>query len=449
MSSDSPADPDSGTDGEAGEDAPLADRVEAALRRVRDPEADLSVFEAGFVEGIDVSDEGRVTIEADLREQDARTSEEVVNAMLHAVDGVEGATGVTVERVTASAGDEGGGVGDFDTVVAVASAKGGVGKSTVATHLACALASGSGAGNGTDDCNAGNGGARVGLFDADVHGPNAPALLDVSGPVHSSEEGNPLPVRTRGLEVMSVGLLESGAPLAWRGAMAHDAVSELFADTAWTNDDTLVVDLPPGTGDVVLTTLQEVPVDGVVVVTTPFHASVSDTRRTVELFRDNGIPVLGAVVNMSEVVCGCCGEPNDLFGTGSVEDSLADLAAELLVELPFSQALQETPAPGDVPAAATELAEGVTEALDSAGEVDAPADAVDLRDVHPEERRELVADRWAELDEGAAFVLVSDRDPAPVRGFLAEVSGVLPDEIRPFEVSRETPEAWVLRTEKP
>ena len=432
MSSDTPADQDPTADDESGETGSLADRVEAALRRVRDPEADLSVFEAGFVEGIDVSDEGRVTIEADLREQDARTSEEVVNAMLHAVDGVEGATGVTVERVTASTDEDGGGVGDFDTVVAVASAKGGVGKSTVATHLACALA----------------GDAQVGLFDADVHGPNAPALLDVSGPVHSSEEGNPLPVRTRGLEVMSVGLLESGAPLAWRGAMAHDAVSELFADTAWTNDDTLVVDLPPGTGDVVLTTLQEVPVDGVVVVTTPFHASVSDTRRTVELFRDNGIPVLGAVVNMSAVVCECCGEPNDLFGTGSVEDSLADLEADLLVELPFSQELQETPAPGDVPAAATGLAEAVTEALDSAGEVDAPADAVDLRGVHPEERRDLVADRWAELDEGAAFVLVSDRDPAPVRGFLADLSGVLPDEIRPFEVSRETPEAWVLRTEK-
>ncbi|MEF8855129.1 MAG: P-loop NTPase [Haloarculaceae archaeon] len=410
-------------------EAPLDDRVEAALRRVRDPEADISVFEAGFVEDIQVTDEGRVTLEADLREGDARTADEVVNAMLAAVDDVEAVEGVTVERVTASTGEDGGGVGGFDAIVAVASAKGGVGKSTVATHLACALSSD----------------AQVGLFDADVYGPNAPELLDVSGPVHSSEEGHPLPIRTAGLEVMSVGLMESGAPLAWRGAMAHDAVSELFDDTAWTNDDTLVVDLPPGTGDVVLTTLQEVPVDGVVVVTTPFHASVSDTRRTVELFRDNGIPVLGAVVNMREVVCETCGDPTELFGEGALDE----LAAETLVELPFSKELQGTPKPGAVPDAVTELAGAVRSAMETVGEVEVASGAVDLRGVHPEERRELVERQWVSLESGEEFALVSDRDPEPVRTFLAEVSGVLPGDIRPFEVTRETPDAWMLRAVKP
>jgi ATP-binding protein involved in chromosome partitioning len=134
------------------------------------------------------------------------------------------------------------GLADVERVIAVASAKGGVGKTTVATHLACALAS--------DD-------RDVGVFDADIHGPNVPGLLDVEGPIYSDDAGNALPVATGPLDVMSVDLMSEGAPLAWRGAMAHEALSDLFENTAWGDLDTLVVDLPPGTGDVILTTLQE------------------------------------------------------------------------------------------------------------------------------------------------------------------------------------------------
>ncbi|KAA9397974.1 DUF2249 domain-containing protein [Haloarcula sp. CBA1130] len=404
----------------------LTDRIEAALRDVRDPNADLSVFDAGFVENIDVAD-GEVTIEADLTALDGQTSTQVVQAMLHAVDDVDGVDSVHVERTTpTSEGDTG--VASFDHVVAVASAKGGVGKSTVATHLACALAA-------END---------VALFDADIHGPNVPELLDVSGPVHSSEEGNPLPVRVGGMDVMSVGLMESGAPLAWRGAMAHDALEDLFENTAWRNDEILVLDLPPGTGDVVLTTLQEVPVDGVVVVTTPFHASVSDTSRTVELFRDNDVPVLGTVVNMAEYVCDCCGEPNDLF-TG---DALADLDAEALAELPFSHDLQGTPAPGDVPDPVRDLGAAVSDALDTAGEVGVDPTA-DIRELPPQERKDVVRERFTALDSGESFVLVSDRDPTPVGQFLGRLAEAPREAFDPFEVRRETPEAWVLETVKP
>ncbi|GCF15530.1 iron-sulfur cluster carrier protein [Haloarcula mannanilytica] len=404
----------------------LTDRIETALRDVRDPNADLSVFDAGFVENIDAAD-GEVTIEADLTALDGQTSTQVVQAMLHAVDDVDGVESVHVERTTPTSEDHAS-VASFDHVIAVASAKGGVGKSTVATHLACALAADS----------------DVALFDADIHGPNVPELLDVSGPVHSSEEGDPLPVRTGDMDVMSVGLMESGAPLAWRGAMAHDALDDLFENTAWRNDDVLVLDLPPGTGDVVLTTLQEVPVDGVVVVTTPFHASVSDTSRTVELFRDNDVPVLGTVVNMAEYVCDCCGEPNDLF-TG---DALADLDADVLAELPFSHDLQGTPAPGDVPASVADLGDAVESALDTAGEVTVDP-TVDIRDLPPQERKDRVRERFTTLDSGESFVLVSDRDPTPVGQFLGRLAEAPREAFDPFEVRRETPEAWVLETVKP
>ncbi|KAA9410071.1 P-loop NTPase [Haloarcula sp. KBTZ06] len=404
----------------------LTDRIEAALQDVRDPNADLSVFDAGFVENIDAAD-GEVTIEADLTALDGQTSTQVVQAMLHAVDDVDGVDSVHVERTTPSSEGQAG-VESFDHVVAVASAKGGVGKSTVATHLACALAADN----------------DVALFDADIHGPNVPELLEVSGPVHSSEEGDPLPVRAGDMDVMSVGLMESGAPLAWRGAMAHDALEDLFENTAWRNDEILVLDLPPGTGDVVLTTLQEVPVDGVVVVTTPFHASVSDTSRTVELFRDNDVPVLGTVVNMAEYVCDCCGEPNDLF-TG---DALSDLDAEVLAELPFSHDLQGTPAPGDVPSAVSDLGDAVESALDTAGEVGVDPTA-DIRGLPPQERKDLVREQFTALDSDESFVLVSDRDPTPVGQFLGRLAEAPREAFDTFEVRRATPSDWVLETVKP
>lgn len=405
----------------------LSDRVEAQLRAVRDPKADVSVFEAGFVENIDV-DAGEVTVETDLSALDGDTSTQVVQAMLRAVNDVDGVESVHVERTTPSSEGRAS-VESFDHVIAVASAKGGVGKSTVATNLACALAA--------DHDTA--------LFDADIHGPNVPGLLDVSGPIHSSDEGDPLPIRSKGLEVMSIGLMEDGAPLAWRGAMAHDAVDDLLANTAWGNDDVLVVDLPPGTGDVVLTTLQEAPVDGVVVVTTPFHASVSDTARTVELFRDNDVPVLGAVVNMAEYVCDCCGEVNDLFDG----DALTDLDADVLADLPFSTELQGTPIPGDVPDNIAILGEDVTEALATAGEVDVPDHAVDIRGLPPQERKERVRAQFTDIDNGDPFVLVSDRDPTPVGAFLGQLADAPRSEFARFEVRRATPDDWILETNKP
>jgi len=421
--------PDADGDGD-GEGTTLTDRVEAALRAVRDPEADVTVFEAGLVERIDI--DGRaVTVGAAVDEFDDANAQGVMGAMLRAVRDVPGVEQAHVEPV-APAPEGSPGVVEFDTIVAVASAKGGVGKSTVATGLACALAAD----------------RDVALFDADVHGPNVPTLLDVDGPIRSDADGHPLPVSVDGpaadLDVMSVGLMESGAPLAWRGAMVHDAVDDLFAETAWTNSDTLVVDLPPGTGDVVLTTLQEVAVDGVVVVTTPFPSSVADTARTVELFRDNDVPVLGAVVNMAEFVCPSCDDSHDLFSGDAVDD----LPAPVLAEVPFDRDLQASPVPGRVPETIADLADDVAEASTTAWDVDAPDRAVDLRDAPAADRRDRVRHAFTALDPGEPFVLVSDRDPSPVVGFLADLAGTA---VEAFDVTveRRTPDAWVLTTRRP
>jgi ATP-binding protein involved in chromosome partitioning len=411
----------------------LDDRVEAALRKVRDPDAGLDAFEAGLIESVDVTD-ARVTVEADLSEFDPEARDAVTATMLRAVRSVEGVEGAHVEHADTGPDVEGRdiGVAGVDTVIAVASAKGGVGKSTVATGLACALA--------------GDSDRKVGLFDADIHGPNVPSLLGVDGPVYADDDGHPVPVETGGLEVMSVGLLEDGAPLAWRGAMAHDALTDLFEGTAWDGRDTLVVDLPPGTGDVVLTTLQEVPVDGVVVVTTPFHAAVSDTERSVELFRENDVPVLGTVVNMGSFACPSCGDEHELFPDGS---PLADHDAPVLAELPFAHELQRRPAPGEVPAAVSALADSVDERLTEIWDVTVPEGGVDLRGLDPEARRERVRETFEALEPGEEFVLVSDRDPAPVRGFLADLAGVEPASFERFAVRKQNPETWHLRTVRP
>ena len=422
-----------GTERELTADTALKEEVETALRQVRDPEVGKDVFEAGLVSDVAVTD-GAVTVVADLSDFDPDGSTQVTNAVLRAVSQVPGVDHAHVEQATPSVeADRTAGLADVDRVIAVASAKGGVGKTTVATHLACAMAE-----TGLD----------VGLFDADIHGPNVPELMDVEGPVYSDDDGNPLPVETDDLDVMSIGLMQEGAPLAWRGAMAHDALSELFEDTAWGDQDVLVVDLPPGTGDVVLTTLQEVHLDGVVFVTTPFHAAVTDTVRSLDLFRDNDVPVLGVAVNMAGFTCPSCGDEHDLFEHG---DPIGSLDAPILGELDFDPSVQGTPRPGELTEQMQGLGEDTYDRVEEIWTADLPADAVDLRGVPAEDRHDRVRDALVATESGESFELVSDRDPAPVRSFIASVSENAsdPGDVTPFDVERATPETWVLRTVRP
>jgi ATP-binding protein involved in chromosome partitioning len=205
-------------------------------------------------------------------------------------------------------------------VIAVASGKGGVGKSTVAVNLALAL---SGAG------------ARVGLLDADFYGPNVPQILGSRGQAFRQDDGL-IPVQARGLQVMSFAyLVEPGKPVIWRGPLLMGAIQQLLFDTQWDNLDYLVVDLPPGTGDVPLLLVQLVSVAGVVIVTTPQSVAVSDVLRCIEMFRATGAPVLGIVENMSYLQCPDCGKRIEIFGRGGGQFLADQFGLPLLAQIPF------------------------------------------------------------------------------------------------------------------
>ena len=213
-------------------------------------------------------------------------------------------------------------------IVAVASGKGGVGKSTVAVNLALAWAAG---------------GARVGFLDADIYGPSQPLMLGLSGQRPSAPDGKHLlPLEAHGLKAMSIGfLVEPEQAVVWRGPMVTQALTQLLGDTAWGELDYLVVDMPPGTGDVQLTLAQRVPVSGAVIVTTPQDIALADARKGLAMFEKVAVPVLGIVENMSLYVCAHCGQVAHIFGAGGGARMAAEYGVQLLGELPLDAAVRE------------------------------------------------------------------------------------------------------------
>jgi ATP-binding protein involved in chromosome partitioning len=205
-------------------------------------------------------------------------------------------------------------------IIAVASGKGGVGKSATAVNLALALRAD---------------GARVGVLDADIYGPSMPRMLGVSG--HPQTEGNRIvPQRAHGLQVMSIGfMVEEDTPMIWRGPMVTSALTQLLTETNWEGLDYLVVDLPPGTGDIQLTLAQKVPVSGSVIVTTPQDIALLDARKAVQMFRKVEMTVLGVVENMSTHICGQCGHEEPIFGTGGGARMAEEYDVPLLGRLPL------------------------------------------------------------------------------------------------------------------
>jgi ATP-binding protein involved in chromosome partitioning len=212
-------------------------------------------------------------------------------------------------------------------VIAVGSGKGGVGKSTTSVNLALALA---------------GEGLRVGVLDADIYGPSVPAMLGISGKPESPDNKSIEPLRAFGIEAMSIGLLiDADTPMVWRGPMATSALTQLFNDTLWGDLDILLVDLPPGTGDIQLTLSQKIPVAGAVIVTTPQDIATLDARKALKMFEKVEVAVLGVLENMAVHVCSNCGHAEHLFGQGGGERMAQQYGVPLLGALPLDIRIRE------------------------------------------------------------------------------------------------------------
>jgi ATP-binding protein involved in chromosome partitioning len=211
-------------------------------------------------------------------------------------------------------------------IIAVASGKGGVGKSTTAVNLALALSAE---------------GASVGVLDADIYGPSQPMMLGIAGRPESKDGKSIEPMEAHGLQASSIGfMIDVDTPMVWRGPMVTQALEQLLKDTRWRDLDFLVVDLPPGTGDIQLTLAQKVPVTGAVIVTTPQDIALIDARKGLKMFEKVGIPILGIVENMSVHICPKCGHESHIFGSGGAEKMCKDYGTELLGQLPLDETIR-------------------------------------------------------------------------------------------------------------
>ena len=212
-------------------------------------------------------------------------------------------------------------------IIAVASGKGGVGKSTTAVNLALALSAE---------------GASVGILDADIYGPSQPMMLGIAGRPESKDGKHLEPMEGHGLQAISIGfLIDIDTPMVWRGPMVTQALEQLLKDTRWRELDYLVVDLPPGTGDIQLTLAQKVPVTGAVIVTTPQDIALIDARKGLKMFEKVGIPILGIVENMSYHVCPKCSHESHIFGSGGAAKMSREYGTELLGQLPLDESIRE------------------------------------------------------------------------------------------------------------
>jgi len=281
---------------------------------------------------------------SELRDADRSKLERELHDAASAIDGVDEV------RIAMTASQP------HRTLIAVGSGKGGVGKSTVAANLAIALA---------------RSGKKVGLVDADVYGPSQPTLLG-SDTKPTAEDDRLIPVEAQGLKFLSLGhLVSPGHALAWRGPMATGALAKLV-DADWGDAEVLVVDLPPGTGDVQLSLIQKSRPDGAIIVSTPQDLSLIDATRAIDLFRKMDVPVLGIVENMAGYICPHCGEGSDPFGRGGAEAAAREIGVPFLGRLPLSAAVRAAsdagnpPAAGDGPEAKAfaDLAATISEALE-------------------------------------------------------------------------------------
>jgi ATP-binding protein involved in chromosome partitioning len=318
--------------------------VEAVLRQYTDPYLNQDPVSAGCVRSIEV-EEGRVSVQLELGYAAGLFKNGWAQMLQMAIEGLPGVASARVEVacvITAhKAQAQIPGMSNVRNVIAVASGKGGVGKSTTAANLALALR---------------REGARVGILDADIYGPSQGVMFGIAEGTRPRiwEQKWFMPIEAHGVQVMSMAFLtDDNTPMVWRGPMVSGALMQLISQTAWNDLDYLVIDMPPGTGDIQLTLAQKVPVAGAVIVTTPQDLALLDARKGVEMFRKVNIPVLGVVENMAIHICSQCGHAEHLFGEGGGEKLAAQYDVDLLASLPLSMLIREQ-ADGGKPTVAAE-----------------------------------------------------------------------------------------------
>jgi ATP-binding protein involved in chromosome partitioning len=309
---------------------PLSDSaVQTALRAIVDPNTGKDLLSTRSARNIKLAGND-VSLDIELGYPGKSQHEPIRRQVMQALKQA-GAAGVTVNvasKVVAHAVQRGVKlIPGIKNIIAIASGKGGVGKSTTAVNLALALAAE---------------GASVGILDADIYGPSQPMMLGIAGRPESKDGKHLEPMEAHGLQAISIGfLIDIDTPMVWRGPMVTQALEQLLKDTAWRELDYLVIDLPPGTGDIQLTLAQKVPVTGAVIVTTPQDIALIDARKGLKMFEKVGIPILGIVENMSFHICTKCGHESHIFGSGGAQKMSKDYGAELLGELPLDETIQQ------------------------------------------------------------------------------------------------------------
>jgi ATP-binding protein involved in chromosome partitioning len=308
-------------------DPPDVERVRDRLRGVADPDLGDDIVSLGLVNDIAVdADAGVVHVDLALGAPYSPTETAIAGDVREALSDLD------VEIDLSASVDRGLDPEDtvlptVENIIAVASGKGGVGKSTVAVNLAAGLA---------------EMGASVGLFDADVYGPNVPRMVDADEPPQATEDQEIIPPERFGIELMSMDFLAGDDdPVIWRGPMVHNVLTQLWEDVRWGRLDYMIVDLPPGTGDTQLTLLQSVPVSGAVIVTTPQEVALDDARKGLKMFGRHDTPVLGIVENMSAYQCPDCGSEHAIFGEGGGRQFADEVEMPFLGEIPLDPSIRE------------------------------------------------------------------------------------------------------------
>jgi ATP-binding protein involved in chromosome partitioning len=304
--------------------------VEKAIAQYQEPHLGKDLVSAKCIKGIEIDGE-QVKVEIELGFPANGILDQVADEVKQAVESVDGVSSAEVEAgwkvVAHSVQKSLKPIDNVKNIIAVASGKGGVGKSTTAVNLALALAAE---------------GARVGILDADIYGPSQPRMLGVSGQPESKDGKTLEPIENYGIQAMSIGfLIDEETPMIWRGPMVTQALEQLLNDTNWDKLDYLVIDLPPGTGDTQLTLAQKVPVSGAIIVTTPQDIALLDARKGFKMFEKVEVPILGIVENMSTYICSQCGNEEHIFGEGGGGRMAEQYGVDFLGALPLDIRIRE------------------------------------------------------------------------------------------------------------